>query len=129
LAVLCYIGAMRVPVVALAMPQWAYTVPSGLLVAALVWAYGRKRSPFLQHHGWEGLKWALQANLLLVLLSLLAQGLYYGWYFTGWVPANSLWHFGAALFRWTGALVTILTGFVMFKAAQGSTADALTVTR
>ncbi|HLN64804.1 MAG TPA: hypothetical protein VK464_25040 [Symbiobacteriaceae bacterium] len=126
LAVLCYLGALRVPVVALAMPEWAYTVPSGLLIAGAVWAYGRRYSPFLLFHGREGFKWALQTNLLLAGLALLSQGLYYLWFYSGWVATNGLWHFGAAIFRWAGVLVSIITMFVMLKAARGRTGDALT---
>jgi hypothetical protein len=122
---LCYLGALRVPLVALLLPEWAFTVPSGLLIAGTAWAYGRKRSPFLLHHGREGTKWALQANLLLAAMALLAKGLYYAWFYSGLTAANALWHFSATLFRWSGVLVSILTLFVMAKAARGQTADAL----
>lgn len=125
-AALCYAGALRVPVVALMLPEWAFTVPSGLLIAGLVWAYGRKRSPFLLHHGREGVKWALQANLLLAAIALLARGLFYVWSYTGWTVLDTLWHFSATGFRWAGVLTSIITLFVMVKAARGQTADALT---
>lgn len=124
-ALLCYTGTMRVPIVALMLPGWAFTVPSGLVIAGLAWSYGRKRSPFLLHHGREGFKWALQANLVLAALALLSKGLYYLWYYSGLGLANGLWHFSASIFRWAGLLVTILTAFVAFKAARGSVGDAL----
>jgi len=126
LAALCYLGALRVPVVALVLPQLAFTVPSGLVLAGAAWAYGRKRSPFLYHHGREGFKWALQANLLLAAFAVLSKGLYSIWYYTGLASVNALWHFSATGFRWAGVLVSIITLFVMLKAARGSTADALT---
>lgn len=128
LAVLCYLGAMRIPAVALVVPEWAFTLPSGLLVAAGVWLFGRRRSPFLSHHAREGLKLALQANLLLAVLSLLAKGFYYAWFYSGLAPFNALWHIGGTMFRWTGVLVTVLTLAVMVKAARGETSDALTLT-
>lgn len=127
-AVLCYLGAMRVPIVALVIPEWAFTVPTGLLFAGLAWAYGAQRSPFLLHHGREGVKWAVQANLLLVLLSLLAKGLYYLWFYTGITATNTLWHFSAMVFRWTGVLVSVLTLLIMFKARRGLVCDALSRT-
>ncbi|HWI64947.1 MAG TPA: hypothetical protein VNT75_24220 [Symbiobacteriaceae bacterium] len=127
-AALCYLGALRVPVVALFLPGWAYTLPSGLLLALAAWAYGRKRSPFLLHHGREGIKWAIQANLLMAAFSLLSQGLYYVWYLSGLPAANALWHFSGTAFRWAGVLVSIITLFVMVKAARGQTSDALTAT-
>lgn len=126
-AVLCYLGALRVPLVALVLPEWAFTLPSGLLIAAAAYLYGRKRSAFLCHHGREGLKWALQSNLLLVGLALLTKLCYYAWFYSGLIAANSIWHFGATGFRWAGILVSILTGFIMYKAARGQTTDALTV--
>ncbi|HYF92108.1 MAG TPA: hypothetical protein VD969_07660 [Symbiobacteriaceae bacterium] len=126
-AALCYLGAIRVTVVALVLPEWAFTIPSGILIAAMAWAYGRKRSPFLLHHGREGLKWAVQANLLLVALALLSKGLYYGWFYSGFPAMGGLWHFSATGFRWAGVLVSVITVFVMLKAARGETADALTV--
>lgn len=128
-AVLCYLGAMRVPLVALVLPEWAFTVPSGLLIAALAWVYGRRRSPFLLHHGREGMKWALQANLLLAAFALVSKGIYWAWFYSGWPWTNTLWHFSATGIRWAGVLVSILTAFVMLKAARGETSDALTVTR
>lgn len=129
LAALCYLGALRVPVVALMLPEWAFTVPSGLLIAGLVWIYGRKRSPFLLHHGREGVKWALQANLLLAAIALLARGLYFGWQYFGWSAMNTLWHFSATGFRWAGVLTSVITLFVMVKAARGQTGDALMTSR
>lgn len=128
-AALCYLGALRVPLVALMLPGWAFTVPSGLLVAAGAWAYGRKHSPFLRHHGREGFQWALQANLVIAAGALLSKALYYGWYYSGLSPFNALWHFSAAAFRWAGVLVSILTLFVMYKAARGETSDALSIGR
>lgn len=125
-AALCYLGALRVPLVALMVPEWAFTVPSGLLVAAGAWAYGRKRSPFLAHHGREGFWWAVQSNLVVVGIALLSKLIYYGWYYSGIVAVNTLWHFSAVAFRWAGVLVSVLTLFVMFKALRGSTGDALT---
>jgi protein-S-isoprenylcysteine O-methyltransferase Ste14 len=118
---------MRIPAVALFLPEWAFTLPSGLLVAAGVWLFGRRRSPFLRHHAREGFKLALQANLLLAALSLLAKGFYYAWFFSGLAPINALWHLGATIFRWAGVLVTVLTLAVMLKAARGETSDALTL--
>jgi hypothetical protein len=129
LALLCYLGALRVPLVALVLPEWAFTLPSGLLIAAGVWVYGRRRSKFLKHHAREGVVWAVQANLLLAALTLLSKGFYYAWYYSGLAPANVLWHFSATLSRWAGVLVSILTLFVMAKAARGQTGDALTVSR
>jgi hypothetical protein len=126
-AVLCYLGALRVPLVALVLPEWAFTLPSGLLVAAAAWAYGRKRSPFLLHHGREGFWWSVQSNLVLLGIALLSKFIYYGWYYSGLVAANALWHFGATAFRWAGVLASILTLFVMYKAARGQTSDALTL--
>lgn len=126
---LCYLGAIRVPLVALVLPEWAFTVPSGLAVALGAWAYGRKRSAFLLHHGREGFWWAAQSNLVLVGLALLSKGLYYAWFYSGLTAANSLWHFSAAIFRWAGVLVSILTLFVMYKAMRGDTSDPLTVSR
>lgn len=122
---LCYLGALRVPLVALVLPEWAFTVPSGLLIAGAAWLTGRKRrSAFLLHHGREGFKWALESNLLLAAMALLAKGLYYSWFYSGLPAANALWHFSATLFRWAGVLVSILTLFVMYKAARGESADA-----
>lgn len=128
-AVLCYLGAMRVPLVALVLPEWAFTIPSGLVVAGLCWLYGRRRSPFLLHHAREGFRWALQANLVLAGITLLSKALYWGWFYSGWTWVNGLWHFGATGIRWAGVLITILTVFVMRKAARGETGDALTVSR
>lgn len=127
-AVLCYLGAMRVPVVALLLPEWAYTIPSGLLVAGGAWLYGRRRSPFLLHHARQGLLWSLQANLLLAAISVAAKGLFHVWRYTGWSGANTLWHGTAALFQWSGLLVTVLTVVIMRKAFLGQTGDALSVT-
>lgn len=124
---LCYLGAMRVPLVALVLPEWAFTVPSGLLIAMLAWWYSRGRSPFLYHHAREGVKWAVQANLIIVGLSLLAMALYAAWFHTGLTLFNSLWHLSATVFRWSGVLVSVLTLFTMIKAAKGLTSDALTV--
>lgn len=125
-AMLCYIGALRVPVVALVLPEWSFTIPSGVVVAALAWAYGRKRSDFLLHHAREGVRWSLQSNLVLAALALLSKGWYYAWRFTGLAPFDGLWHFTAIAVRWAGGLVTVLTLFVMLKAARGQTGDALT---
>lgn len=124
-AVLCYLGAMRVPVVALMLPEWAYTVPSGLLVAAGAWLYGRRHSPFLLHHAKQGLNWSLQANLLLDAVSLLSKGCYYLWLYTGWSGAGTTWQGMATVFRWAGVLVSVLTVFVMRKAFLGQVGDPL----
>jgi len=129
IAVLCYVGALRVPLVALVLPEWAFTIPTGLLFAGLAWAYGRKRSPFLLHHGGAGFAWALQTNLLLAAGALVSKGLYYAWFYTGLYPLNWLWHFSGTGVRWAGALVSVITGLVMWKALRGDTTDALTVSR
>jgi hypothetical protein len=128
-AVMCYLGALRVPLVAFVLPGWALTIPSGLIVAGAAWAYGRKRSPFLLHHGREGFRWAIQANLLLAALSLLSMGLHYGWQHWDIALLGSLWQLGATLFRWAGLLVSIMTLLVMLKAARGQTGDAFTFHR
>lgn len=125
-AVLCYLGALRVPLVAFLLPGWALTVPSGLVVSGVAWAYGHKRSPFLRHHGREGFRWAIHANLLLAALSLIAMALHYGWQHWEIAILGSLWQLSATLFRWAGLLVSIITLFVMYKAARGQTSDALT---
>lgn len=125
LAVLCYLGAMRVPIVALVVPDWVFTVPSGLLVAAGLWVYSRRRSPFIHHHARAGLIWAVQANGLLLAIALVAKLFYYAWYLTGIPVLNELWHGTADAFRWTGVLVTLLTLIVMVKAAKGQTGDPL----
>lgn len=124
-AVLCYLGAMRVPVVALMLPEWAFTIPSGLLVAGGAWAYGRRRSPFLLHHARQGLTWSLQANLMLAAVSLVSKGFYYLSLYTDWGGASALWQGTAAAFRWAGLLLSILTVFVVRKAALGQTGDPL----
>lgn len=125
LAVLCYLGAMRVPVVALVIPDWVFTVPSGLLVAAGLWLYSRRRSPFVHHHARAGLTWAVQANGLLLIIALVAKLFYFAWFYTGIPMLNDLWHGTATLFRWAGLLVTLLTMLVMIKAAKGQTGDPL----
>ncbi|MFZ5828013.1 MAG: hypothetical protein ACOY94_27220 [Bacillota bacterium] len=124
-AVLCYTGAMRVPVVALVVPDWVFTVPSGLLVAAALWLYSRKRSPFVHHHARAGLVWAVQANGLLLILALVAKLFYFLWFRTGIPALNQIWHGTAEGFRWIGLLVTLLTLVVMVKAAKGQTGDPL----
>ncbi|MGE5673414.1 MAG: hypothetical protein ACM3XM_05955 [Mycobacterium leprae] len=126
-ALLCYVGALRVPLVALVLPQWAFTLPSGILIALLAWGYGYKRSPFLRHHGREGLKWGLEANAILAVLALLSKLFYYGWEYSGLALINTLWHFTATIAQWAGFLATLLTLFVMLKAARGETGDALSV--
>lgn len=126
-AVLCYTGAMRVPIVALVVPDWVFTVPSGLLVAAALWLYSRKRSPFIHHHARAGLLWAVQANGLLLLIALVAKLWYILWFQTGLPLFNTLWHGSADGFRWTGLLVTLLTLVVMVKAAKGQTGDPLSL--
>jgi hypothetical protein len=126
MAVLCYLGALRVPVVAFMLPGWAFTLPTGLLSAGAVWLYGRRRNrPFLCYHGREGFRWALEANLLLAAIALLARGWYALWQVTGLDLFDGLWHFSATGFRWAGALVSIITAVVMYKAARGQTGDAL----
>ena len=126
-AVLCYIGALRVPLVAWVAPEWAFTIPSGAVVAALAWAYGRKRSNFLLHHAREGVRWSLQSNLVLAAMALISKGWYYASRYTGLSAFDGLWHFTAVAVRWAGGLVTVLTLFVMIKAARGQTGDALTI--
>jgi hypothetical protein len=123
--VLCYLGAMRVPIVALVVPDWVFTVPSGLLVGAALWLYSRRRSPFIRHHARYGLLWAVQANGLLLLIALVAKLFYFLWFRSGLPLVNELWHASADAFRWTGVLVTLLTVIVMFKAAKGQTGDPL----
>lgn len=127
LAALCYAGALRVPLVALFLPEWAFTIPSGLLFTALAWLYGRKRSPFLCRHGREGFRWSLQANLLLAGVALFARALFYIWLRTELALFNTLWHFSATVFRWAGLLISILTLFAMAKAVRGKLGDPLTV--
>lgn len=129
IALCCYLGALRVPVVALVLPEWAFTLPSGLLAAGAAWAYGRRRSPFLRYHGREGFRWTLQANLLVAGIALLGKALYYGWFYSGLPALNWLWHFSATGFRWTGALISVLTLVAMYKAARGDTSDALAQAR
>lgn len=128
-AVFCYLGALRVPVVALILPEWAFTVPSGLLVAGAAWGYGRKHSPFLLHHAREGFRWSLQSNLLLAALALVSKLFWHLHLWSDVALFDRVWHFGATIFRWAGILVSILTLFVMYKAARGDTGDALTVSR
>ncbi len=128
-AVLCYLGALWVPVIALAVPEWAFTLPSGLLLAAAAWLYGRRRSPYLAHHGREGFQWSLQANAVLAAIALLSKGLWLTWDRTGWAPAETLWHLSATGFRWTGWLVFILTVIAVIRAARGETRDVLTASR
>ncbi|MFZ5813798.1 MAG: hypothetical protein ACOY93_00665 [Bacillota bacterium] len=128
-ALLCYTGAMRVPLVALVVPDWVFTVPSGLLIAATLWLYSRKRSPFLHHHARAGLVWAVQANGLLLLIALVAKLFYLLWFRTGLPALNQIWHFTADAFRWSGLLVTLLTVVVMVKAAKGQTGDPLGLPR
>jgi len=129
IAILCYLSALRVPLIALVLPEWAFTLPSGLLVAGGAWLYGRRHSDFLLHHAREGFRWAVQANLLLAAVAITAKLFYYGWVYTEVSSLNALWHFTATVFRWAGVLVSILTLFVMYKAARGSTVDALTAGR
>lgn len=126
IAVLCYLSALRVPLIALMLPEWAFTLPSGLLIAGAAWLYGRRRSPYLVHHAREGFRWAVQANLLLAAVAVIAKLFYYGWIYSGASAFDVLWHFSATVFRWAGVLVSVLTLFVMYKAARGSTNDALT---
>jgi chromate transport protein ChrA len=122
-ALLCYVGALRVPIIALLLPEWAFTLPTGLLVAVAIWAYSRNRSTFLQHHAQAGIKWAVLANLIMTVLALVSKGLYYGWYRSGLMPFNSLWHLGATVFRWTGLLLSVLTVSLVVKAVRGQTKD------
>lgn len=129
MALFCYLGALRVPVVAFVIPDWVFTLPSGLLVAGAVWLYSRRRSPFLAHHAREGLVWALQTNLLLLAVAVAAKLLYLSWFHTGLPVVNELWHITATIFRWTGVLVSLLTLFVMTKAAKGQTGDPLSLPR
>lgn len=124
-AVLCYLGAMRVPIVALVIPDWVFTVPSGLLVAAGLWLYSRRRSPFVHHHARAGLIWALQTNGLLLVIALVAKLFYFAWFRTGIPVLNEFWRGTAEGFRWTGLLVTLLSLIVMVKAARGQTGDPL----
>jgi len=125
MAVLCYLGAIRVPVVALVVPDWVFTVPMGLLVAGALWFYSRRRSPFLFHHARAGLVWAVQTNGLLLLIALLAKFFYALWFRTGVPLLNQTWHLTADLFRWAGILVALLTLLVMARAAKGQTGDPL----
>ncbi len=125
---LCYVGALRALVVGLLHPGWAFALPAtGVLLAGGAWLYGRKRSPFLVHHGREGLRWCIQTSLLLAAVALLSKCLYYGWVWTGFEPFYGLWHFAATIARWSGGLVSIITFFVMYKAAKGGTGDALSL--
>lgn len=126
-AVLCYTGAMRVPIVALVVPDWVFTVPSGLLLGALLWLYSRHRSPFIHCHARAGLLWAVQANVLLLSVALLSKLTYAVWFRTGMPLLNQVWHGTAGLFRWSGVLVTLLTVIVMVKAARGQTGDPLSL--
>lgn len=125
MAVLCYLGAIRVPVVALIVPDWVFTVPTGLLVAGGIWLYSRRRSAFCYHHARAGLTWAVQTNGLLLLIALAAKLLYALWFRTGIPLLNQTWHLAADLFRWTGILVALLTLLVMLRAARGQTGDPL----
>lgn len=122
---LCYVGALRVVLVALLLPGWAFTLPTGLLTAGGAWLYGRKRSPFLLHHGREGFRWTLQANLILAAISLLAMALYRGWEEWELLPLHSLWIGMAMVARWVGALLGLVTLLIMGKAARGQTGDLL----
>lgn len=124
-AVLCYLGAMRIPIIALVVPDWVFTVPSGLLIAAALWLISRRRSPFLHQHAHAGLVWALQANGLLLGIALLGKLFYFAWFQTGMPVINQLWHGSATIFRWTGLLVSLLTAVAMLKAAKGQTGDPL----
>lgn len=127
-AVLCYVGALRALVVALVLPGWAFAVPvTGLLLAGGAYLYGKRRSPFLLHHAREGLRWVIQANLLLAAVALISKGFYYGWLYSGADAFYGLWSFVASIARWAGGLVSIITLFVMFKAARGGTGDALSL--
>lgn len=124
-ATACYLGALRVPLVALVLPEWAFTVPSGLLVTGAAWLYGRRRSPFLFQHARDGFRWSLQSNLLLAAIAVLARSLHWGWQAYGWAGFHSLWYASATLFRWAGLLVTLVTLVVMIRAARGQVGDAL----
>lgn len=129
LAALCYLGALRVPVVSWFLPGLALTLPSGLIFTGIAWLYGRRRSPFLLHHAREGLKWSVQANLLAAMVSLLSMAFHFAWEQTGIHLLSQLWHWCAVGLRWLGGLVSVLTLYSMFKAARGSTADAFTTVR
>lgn len=124
-AVLCYLGAMRIPIVALVVPDWVFTVPSGLVIGVALWLISRRRSPFLHQHAQAGLLWALQANGLLLGIALFGKLCYYGWFRTGIPLINQLWHGSATVFRWTGLLITLITLVAMWKAAKGQTGDPL----
>lgn len=127
-AVLCYVGALRALVVALLLPGWAFAIPlTGLLLTGAIWLYARRRSAFLRHHAREGVRWCIQANLLLAGVALLSKGFYYGYRWTDLELFYGLWHFGATVARWAGGLISVITGFVMYKAARGGTGDALTL--
>lgn len=127
-AMACYLGALRVPMVALVLPEWAFTIPSGLLVTGAAWLYGRRRSPFLSQHARAGFRWSLQSNLLLAGIALVARALHWGWRTLGWDGFHSLWYASATLFRWAGLLVTLVTLTVMIRAARGQVGDALSPT-
>lgn len=120
-AALCYTGALRVPITALLLPGWAFTVPSGLLVSMAAWWYGRRRSPFLLHHAREGLRWSVQANLLMAGLAVISallhlMGARYSLPYALWA-----WGLMATVVRWTGVLVSILTIMAMIRAIRGKT--------
>lgn len=128
--VLCYVGALRALVVALVLPGWAFAIPvTGMLLAGGCYLYGRKRSPFLLHHAREGLRWMIQANLVLAGVALISKGFYYAWFYTGTDAFGSLWHFAATVARWAGGLISIITFFVGYKAGRGGTGDALSLSQ
>jgi hypothetical protein len=129
LAALCYLGALRVPVAALAMPEWSLSVPAGLAVAGMAWCLGRRLSPFLLHHAREGLRWSIQANLLLAALALLSMLFHQLREQLGWSWGERLWHLAALVVQWTGVLVSILTLLVMSRALRGSTEDPFNLHR
>lgn len=125
LAVLAYAGALRLPTSAWVLPDWLYTLPWGLLLAAGLWAWARRRSPFLAHHGRAGLLWTLQVSGLLLAVSLLAELCYAAWFHTGVPLVNRAWHLTADLYRWSCLLSSLLTLLAMYRAARGQTGDPL----
>lgn len=120
-AALCYMGALRVPVTALLLPEWAFTLPSGLLIGAGAWWYGRQRSPFLRHHAREGLRWSLLANLLMAALAALSALLHLLGARYALTASLWAWHLMAVVVRWAGVLVSILTLLAMARAVRGQT--------
>lgn len=128
-AALCYAGALRVPVVALVLPEWAFTIPSGLLIAGLAWWYGKRHSPFLLHHAREGFRWSLQANLLLAGLALFSMLCHFIWIRWDTHGAYLLWNLMATVVQWAGVLISILTLLVMAGALRGHTGDPFEIGR